>query len=819
MEMNEEVLEAVDLSFWQLINNYYVEIPKMQRDYAQGRENNQNIEQIRNGIIDSFRQALTGKVLHLTLNFVYGETTSFDDKVEKFIPIDGQQRLTTLFLLHWYIFSRQEATKDLETLKERFSYETRESSKRFCERICSFKIDIGSKNQISKQIKNATWFTGSFLSDPTILSMLVMMDRIHEVFGKEEPEKIARQLKENCPITFLWLPMPDFKQTSDLYIKMNARGKQLSDFEIFKAKFQASKILGEILGENDTPLGRVGYISKYNNEFTQFFYKFFGAYPEGPSAGKRILIFDVAMMNYMKLLIRDDYFALLALHGESGRRTRRSDGYEKDYSLFFSYNGAILSDFIDSFKETNEVKESPKYTKAAPFAKEAMVNSLKKAHNILSILSNNKNEINVPGMLCDKYNKDYTEEAIVVRLYQEEPKDEYKFNLIRYTLLQYLNKFGFPQDEEEQNAYNHWKRFIFNLIENASFESHADEYCRAMVFFDKKLEKISVSTRESVLTAITLKEEETVMSALSYQLEEEKQKALLMLRDVSWETEILQAENYFEDSQLFFLLDLSKNEDDDFDLDKFRKAFSTARNIFNLKKQLNPNVDRVNFEKALLVLDCTPAEKMAHLLQPNNSSSWKFPFGNYKGLLANICRKNFHEKYSIITSLLKRLMDASNVNEKLSEIISAAHLSDAPYWKKAFVKYNLFDCTFGDKTFDNCIHICDDSNDSNALMLCGTSTRAYSMDLKTYELYLKLKDDYSGIKLQTAPRAELEEVGLPRRYIELKNIRVGVLKDGDKDGYYLFSDTCSKIGPLSEEEAIEKTRRIHQEALKLIDTQ
>ena len=85
------------ISFWELLDEYVsIEIPVIQRDYAQGRTSKE-VSDIRNNFIMSIRESLVNKSL-LDLNFVYGST---DDDV--FIPIDGQQRLTTLFLVHLYL--------------------------------------------------------------------------------------------------------------------------------------------------------------------------------------------------------------------------------------------------------------------------------------------------------------------------------------------------------------------------------------------------------------------------------------------------------------------------------------------------------------------------------------------------------------------------------------------------------------------------------------------------------------------------------------------------------------------------------------------
>ncbi|WPC12000.1 hypothetical protein LEQ04_02775 [Riemerella anatipestifer] len=48
-------------------------------------------------------------------------------------PLDGQQRLTTLFLLYWFIAIKEnKLSAELKKLLTKFNYETRTSSKEFC---------------------------------------------------------------------------------------------------------------------------------------------------------------------------------------------------------------------------------------------------------------------------------------------------------------------------------------------------------------------------------------------------------------------------------------------------------------------------------------------------------------------------------------------------------------------------------------------------------------------------------------------------------------------------------------------------------------
>ena len=196
-----------------------ISIPIIQRDYAQGRK---DAATIRDKFLDEIFNRLN-KEENLFLDFVYG---SIED--DKFIPIDGQQRLTTLFLLHLY-FAKKER-KDCEYLKG-FTYETRSSSREFCEKLVDVDIDF-NKDEISADIKNCSWFMPFWKNDPTVKSMLVMIDAIHDKFKNSTFYDRLENIK------FSFLELKEFGLTDDLYIKMNARGKPLSEFENFKAEFE-----------------------------------------------------------------------------------------------------------------------------------------------------------------------------------------------------------------------------------------------------------------------------------------------------------------------------------------------------------------------------------------------------------------------------------------------------------------------------------------------------------------------------------------------------------------------------------------------------
>ncbi len=231
--MSEKQSHNEILSFFEMLQKYKVEIPIIQRDYAQGRIGN---EQIRRNFIDALKDSVTEEK-PINLDFVYGNV--FGDV---FQPLDGQQRLTTLYLLHWYAFSK-DCPNDLNVKSNllKFSYETRISSREFCHALISNPITIDSNEEkISDLITDSKWFFMFWNQDPTIRSMLNSIDDINAKF--HDVEGLWCRLTEKRLITFYLLILEHFGLSDDLYIKMNARGKLLTPFENFKAELQKKSL-------------------------------------------------------------------------------------------------------------------------------------------------------------------------------------------------------------------------------------------------------------------------------------------------------------------------------------------------------------------------------------------------------------------------------------------------------------------------------------------------------------------------------------------------------------------------------------------------
>jgi hypothetical protein len=225
-------MATTQYTFWNLIQQYAIEIPIIQRDYAQGRKS-EKVDEIRKNFIATLHKTIDNQI-RLDFDFVYGSIQS-----NCFIPLDGQQRLTTLFLLHWYLATKDGQLEDL-TVKanlSRFTYKTRSSSNEFCNDLIDKGI-VFDDGVLSDKIKDASWFFQSWEKDPTVQSMLVMLDAIHDKF-RNDVDFFKRLIDTNTPlVTFQFIELDNFGLSDGLYIKMNARGKALTDFENFKAKFE-----------------------------------------------------------------------------------------------------------------------------------------------------------------------------------------------------------------------------------------------------------------------------------------------------------------------------------------------------------------------------------------------------------------------------------------------------------------------------------------------------------------------------------------------------------------------------------------------------
>ena len=236
--MKKDILKhyiEVPDNLFTLLSRYRVVIPGIQRHYVQGA-NNPKAESVRKQFIKEIFTAIEKKQNEFNLHFIYGPINTNGE--DSFVPVDGQQRLTTLWLIARYAVEKAESSdrKDLLRLLSRFTYEDRINAKRFCQALTCEDSRWNITQDPNPNILCQDWFVDYWKEDETVASMIRMLSTIHEEWNKHQDSITAEDILEVIASKIRFeLKIDAFGD--DIYMKMNARGLQLTQWENFKGKF------------------------------------------------------------------------------------------------------------------------------------------------------------------------------------------------------------------------------------------------------------------------------------------------------------------------------------------------------------------------------------------------------------------------------------------------------------------------------------------------------------------------------------------------------------------------------------------------------
>ena len=206
----------------ELLNNELI-IPEIQRDYVWG--NNEIV--LRRFLKNIFNNIINDKENKLDIGFFYSYKVYQNEEI--YALIDGQQRITTLVLLYWYLGIGEDYIK-------KFKFKVRENCNNFLEKLLEENISkIGKINgeSISKRIKNCIWYLSIWDNDPTVKSMLKALDIINDEFKEfNEITENKEDIKNNIIFTCI---TNDDRSVEKEYISLNARGRELEQYEKLKA--------------------------------------------------------------------------------------------------------------------------------------------------------------------------------------------------------------------------------------------------------------------------------------------------------------------------------------------------------------------------------------------------------------------------------------------------------------------------------------------------------------------------------------------------------------------------------------------------------
>jgi hypothetical protein len=597
-----------------------IQIPMIQRDYAQGRAD--EIE-IRNRFLKSIFNALVNDE-NLELDFVYGSIKELDNKIH-FIPLDGQQRLTTLFLLNWYIGKRELNGNDLDSLLKTlkgFTYATRSSARDFCEKLIS--ISINFTEQPKKEITNSAWFYGRFEKDPTVKAMLIMLDAIHSHYEQELANNASIRLFPSLSkLAFYILPLGGFNLSDELYIKMNARGKQLTDFENFKADLinwirdeknpNKNEFQKEVSLNNRQMPYHLSFATKLDNSWSHLFWEYLKQYK---TDSKNIDIFYLRFWNRFLLNNHITSSSELPDTIEKGEIFKKLYGND-DSEASFKYDGF---DFYQQLFEKQDV--------------------VLNAQQTLDGLSDNFNEIQKclqpVWTVKDSWN-----------LFDEKINQRQRILFLAISL--YLQKNTF-----DKIKFKNWMRVVWNIIIDPDIRSIS-----VMINIIKVVEKLSVGSGDiykflASPSLLAIAQNET--SFVKAQLEEEKLKAELIIADPTWEAELVLAEKHqlFQGNISFLLLNSP-------DIKSFKHRLSISKILFSAKGSKDVFADKHLLIRGI-VSNIDNWDDLYAFNYGDNFDNWQLLLRRNSKVQAFICTLcDLKDEKAVVSDLNTRVTSASSI--------------------------------------------------------------------------------------------------------------------------------------------------------------
>lgn len=704
-------------TFWSLVNRHRVEIPIIQRDFAQGRKEDR-VKQIRKSFVASLVNALETET-PMGLDFIYGKIRGgknqvliernkqsitsllksvrsyaknlsvdfkFDINGEAlgdasqpdtwFVPLDGQQRLTTLFLLHWYISRRQGV---FQPSLANFTYKTRKSSRDFCHSIVQHTLEIEfNEETISDSIVDENWFFDRWKDDPTVSGMLTMLDEIHLQLGSKSDNEFNHywsSLTERKLIYFDFLNLDSYDLEDELYIKMNARGKPLTDFENFKAWLQKYVQKKKInVPENA--------FKNMDGNWSDLFWEIQSGLKDiGPP--------------FLEL------FKTFGLYGHLRRTKLEGEQFnDQDQKIYYTLSG---NNFIsNAFFEEHKIYDNSVLGELFGFLQ----------------LIDVKGYTKLQGLLEEMHGAPFAPEDDSFQAFLLGFSSlNLSHKTFYYAVVVFLRKQGLHLNdyhETDWDSLRDWLRVCRNLIYNSTIDN--------LISFHRAILAIETLSPHynSILTFLANpSSQKNVPFFPKRQREEEALKASFRTQHnwLAWKSLMLTYENqqYFY-GQIGFLFELAKEPDGNYNLVKFQKYGDRSSEIFVLS-ELNGNQHLI--ERALLT------KSDGDYMIPK-SSNWSFcrpSSGSARDRNEN-WRNVFNDSEK--RSILQELLDDPR---SLSEIIEdeRSQISD---WRKPFLDH------------PECINYCRQrlirwEDNGEYIRLLGASRLShYHSELRSYALFL-----------------------------------------------------------------------------------
>lgn len=505
----------------------------------------------------------------------------------------------------------------------------------------------------SSIIRDQSWWLNKWNADPTIDGMLRMLDTIDSIFFKSW-EEAANNLfsADHNTILFQFLKLENFYDPDDLFIKMNARGLPLTEFEIFKGKWMEQI---ETLYE---PAEIKSLKSLIDVSWTDFLWPL-------RTQRKELKNIDPFFQNLLKLIIGNSTASLLS--------------NKVDFDILFEANKKELSFSYGKYTEEYNVVFD-----------RVMLDRIKEELEAMCSPSNVFTKFRTSETKHEKWIDLEKEWQFFVIQDRDNNNPNYKGRVTLYA----LSRFSTLMPSTNDCEVNQWSRLIRNLIENTRFDSSNDAV-RVIKDIDTMLLELTAYYKENngsscVNDWVAQNTTFTPKGFTNSQWEEEKIKAELR-KDSSWNDEITKAEKHqylngkiglilWCSGEITGLIPFSKNTLNR-DLNKFKSYSEKCLKLFNEAGQKDSEVTskfllvRAMLSKGDYMPNLSADRKNFYNDPGHRDYSWKALF-----------RINDYTHIDAL-NILKQVLDddnfnSANVSESLKVIINKRKRKDIPLWRR-----------------------------------------------------------------------------------------------------------------------------------------
>lgn len=683
-----------------LLNKHIIEIPVIQRDYAQGRVN-PKVNGIRNGFIEALLATVSNpETNRLHLDFIYGKIESQSTQnvqennynhVEsilafakayttqakvglsgnipdvnrdvlkasktKMMPLDGQQRITTLWLLHYVLYHQSSLV--LPEWMKNLTYKTRKSSTSFINGLIGVN-GLDNSSLYSEEIKKSKWFYKAWLQDPTVKGMLVTLDEIQKqlnerlitIIDNDIRNKVLEQwieelvnIEQESAIQFSFLSLSDIDVDNDIYIKMNDRGKQLTDFEIFKNDLLA--YLQDQVGkkEFDFTYGEYDEIAKnIDKKWHDVFWN-----EKGTDSFNIEHTFHYFFLYYLLLY--------------------RITNIKSDDSISGEYFSALVGDNRNSNFERFDFKELEKLNLIS-------LDSLKYVFENLELLSDLKtlkttqeivDEMSFKKLDVPEFGEDFLKHF----LRSDSGNIGYYDRVFNYAITCYLHTFKKDLDKE---LFKQWCRVLQNLIYNQAYIQDSDT-------FETAIKHVNILLDNGADIEATFLNKGQSLGVFPRQLIEEVRKVSLYKDDSSLFEKFVNLEKhtYFH-GQIGFVIEMASNPlKGGFEFNKeFTRLSSKVSALFDPKFTRESNW---LLQRALMTKGFEFKPRTSNRLEifSNNPTDLRLKEEGWRWLFKNDAAKDY---FGIFNSFLKDL-NVESFESDLNDLVNEYKIKD---WRYYFIK-------------------------------------------------------------------------------------------------------------------------------------